>query len=309
MWVGHLTSPCEIMHCSCPLGSIRRRLRNVSDAFLIAALTLILTCGAPAQEPLARRLTLLGTKAGDELTVDAIRLCWCPVGKFMMGSPIDEPERRPDEDQVLVTLTQGFWIAKFETTQSQWRRVIGDLPGPLTEQLPKGDEFPVGNVNFAEAETFCRSLTEACRARANSQPIGNFVCLPRRSGSTPAVRAQQQLRHLATNSAANRRTLKASPIMAPNQDLRSAGPQRSAGTRPIRGGFTTCMATSSSGAGIGIIHNCLAVSTRICISQQPPRGCAGVDAGPMTAGPVAPPFASVSNPSVVTITLAFESFL
>jgi len=38
--------------------------------------------------------------------------------------------------------------------------VIGKLPGPLTEQLPEGDEFPVGNVNFAEAEAFCRKLTE-----------------------------------------------------------------------------------------------------------------------------------------------------
>lgn len=31
---------------------------------------------------------------------------------------------------------------------------------PSTAQLPEGDDFPVGNVNFAEAELFCRKLSE-----------------------------------------------------------------------------------------------------------------------------------------------------
>ncbi len=101
-----------------------------------------------------------GTKAGYEITVLGIRLCCCPAGKFVMGSPPNEPERRPDEAQVEVTLTKAFWMAKFETTQGQWKRIMGKLPGPLTEYLPEGDEFPVGNVNFAEAEAFCRKLTD-----------------------------------------------------------------------------------------------------------------------------------------------------
>jgi sulfatase modifying factor 1 len=101
-----------------------------------------------------------GAKAGDERTVANIKLCWCPPGKFTMGSPPAEPERRPGEDQVEVTLTKGFWMAKYETTQGQWKRVVGKLPGELTAELPEGDDYPVGNVNFAEAEGFCRKLTE-----------------------------------------------------------------------------------------------------------------------------------------------------
>jgi sulfatase modifying factor 1 len=89
-----------------------------------------------------------------------VRLCWCPAGRFVMGSPKDEPERRPDEDQVEVTLTQGFWMAKNETTQGEWKRVMGNLPGPLTAELPEGDAYPVGNLNFAEAELFCRTLSQ-----------------------------------------------------------------------------------------------------------------------------------------------------
>ena len=80
-----------------------------------------------------------------------------------MGSPRSEPERRPDEGQVEVTVTKGFWMAKYEATQGEWKRAMGELPGPLTTQLPEGEDFPVGNVNFAEAEAFCQKLTELGR--------------------------------------------------------------------------------------------------------------------------------------------------
>src|SRR5262245_29744923 len=63
-----------------------------------------------------------GSKAGEEKVVGGVKLCWCPAGKFTMGSPRDEPERRPGEDQVEVTLTKGFWMAKYETTQGDWKR-------------------------------------------------------------------------------------------------------------------------------------------------------------------------------------------
>jgi formylglycine-generating enzyme required for sulfatase activity len=87
-----------------------------------------------------------------------MKLCWCPAGHFTMGSPPDEPERRPDEDQVEVTLTKGFWMGKYEVTQGQWKRVVGEFPGKLT--AGEGQDFPIYSINFAEAETFCRKLTE-----------------------------------------------------------------------------------------------------------------------------------------------------
>lgn len=101
-----------------------------------------------------------GLKAGDEREVVGVRLCWCPPCKFTMGSPRGEAERRPDEDQVEVTLSKGFWTAKFETTQGEWKRAFAKLPGEFTAELPEGDDLPVGNVNFAEAEGFCRKLSE-----------------------------------------------------------------------------------------------------------------------------------------------------
>ena len=109
------------------------------------------------------RPSFRGAIAGEAREVERVKLRWCPAGRFAMGSPHSEPERRPGEDQVEVTLTRGFWMAQYEVTQGQWKRVIGKLPGELTAELLAGDDFPVGNVNFAEAEAFCRKLTERSR--------------------------------------------------------------------------------------------------------------------------------------------------
>ena len=109
------------------------------------------------------RRSFEGGAAGEERDIHGVRLCWCPSGRFVMGSPPDEPERRPGEDQVEVRITKGFWTAKYEATQGLWRRISGELPGRLTAGLPARDDLPVGNVNFIEAEDFCRGLTERGR--------------------------------------------------------------------------------------------------------------------------------------------------
>jgi formylglycine-generating enzyme required for sulfatase activity len=117
-----------------------------------------------------------------------------------MGSPPDEPERRPGEDQVKVTLTRGFWAGKYEVTQGQWKRFMGRLPGALTAELPEGDDYPVGNVNFAEAEAFCRALTQRAR-KSSALPQGWVFRLPTeaqweyacRAGTTTATSFGQAL--------------------------------------------------------------------------------------------------------------------
>src|SRR5215210_7180576 len=129
-----------------------------------------------------------GLTAGDERDVAGISIRWCPPGSFLMGSPPDEPERRSDEDQVEVTLTKGFWMGKYEVTQGQWKNVIGKLPGELTEAGGEGDDLPVYNVNYAEAETFCRKLTELGRT-SGDLPIGWEFRLPTEAQWEYACRA------------------------------------------------------------------------------------------------------------------------
>ena len=148
-----------------------------------------LGCGngsdAPAPPTSAR---FEGSSAGEEREVLGIKLSWCPAGTFIIGSHPSEPERRPDEVQREVTLSKGFWIAKYETTQGQWKSIAGALPGELTAELPAGDNLPVGNVNFAEAEDFCRELTERAR-QAGALPDGWEFRLPTEAQWEYAARA------------------------------------------------------------------------------------------------------------------------
>jgi formylglycine-generating enzyme required for sulfatase activity len=162
-----------------------------------------------------------GTKAGDQCEVAGVQLRWCPPGKFIMGSPPGEPERRPGEDQVEVTLTKGFWIARFEATQGQWKRVAGKLPGDLTAELPAGDDLPVGNVNFAETETFCRRLTELGHESGDLPKTGSSACPLKPSGSTPAGQDDNGDLRSAIRSAASRRTSRARRTTAASRGQRS----------------------------------------------------------------------------------------
>jgi hypothetical protein len=50
-------------------------------------LTLTRSSSAPA-------LSFEGRAPGQERIIEGVRLRWCPAGRFLMGSPRDEPERR-----------------------------------------------------------------------------------------------------------------------------------------------------------------------------------------------------------------------
>ena len=61
-------------------------------------MVLLLTAGlfGPATAPPAPAgpPSFFGSRAGDEREVVGVKLCWCPPGRFRMGSPPDETERR-----------------------------------------------------------------------------------------------------------------------------------------------------------------------------------------------------------------------
>ena len=112
----------------------------------------------------AQRWSFDGAVAGEPRVIDDVRLRWCPPGRFTMGSPPTETWRRPDEAQVDVTLSRGFWMAAFETTQGQWQRIAGAFPDkPPSAAFGLGEAVPMYWVDYAQAEGFCRALTERAR--------------------------------------------------------------------------------------------------------------------------------------------------
>jgi sulfatase modifying factor 1 len=113
----------------------------------------------------ALRTAFHGAQAGEIRLVEGVRLCWCPAGRFTMGSPANEAGRRGDEGQVSVQITRGFWTARTEVTQGEWRRIVGDFPErPPSAEFGRGDDMALYWVNYTEAELFCARLT----ARAHS---------------------------------------------------------------------------------------------------------------------------------------------
>jgi sulfatase modifying factor 1 len=158
-------------------------------SFLLTIACLCSQCGSVKMnnDRTAAR-SFAGLTAGDDRSVLAVALKWCPAGTFLMGSPPDEPERRSDEDQVEVTLTTGFWIGKYEVTQGQWKRLMGELPGELTQVGGNGDDFPAYNVNYSEAENFCRHLTELSH-KSGDLPQGWEFRLPTEAQWEYACRA------------------------------------------------------------------------------------------------------------------------
>lgn len=102
------------------------------------------------------------------------RLVWIPPGTFTLGSPPCEDHRDSDEQpQTVVTLTYGYWMSKYETTQREYESLMGTNPSKFL-----GDpECPVENVTWHEAEAYCERLTERER-EAGRLPAGCVYRLP-----------------------------------------------------------------------------------------------------------------------------------
>jgi formylglycine-generating enzyme required for sulfatase activity len=78
-----------------------------------------------------------------------------PSGSFTMGSSSNEEGHSSDENQVEVTLSQSFLLAKTEVTQAQWEAVMGSNPSEF-----KGPNLPVENVSWEDVQAFIAKLNE-----------------------------------------------------------------------------------------------------------------------------------------------------
>ena len=118
--------------------------------------------------------SLQGRRAGEERVIAGIQMCWCPAGKFMMGSPASEAGRRSTEAQVPVTLTRGFWAGKFEVTQREWTRAMGRFPDrEPSEKFGLGDAYPAYWVSFDDAMAFAAAATR--RAQNAAELFGRWI--------------------------------------------------------------------------------------------------------------------------------------
>lgn len=104
-----------------------------------------------------------------------MRFVVVPAGEFLMGSRADDAGADDDErPQHRVRISQSFRLALFETTQREFRAVMGSNPswfcasgGGRTDVAGLDtDQFPVDMTTWDEAAEFCRQLGELPAERA-----------------------------------------------------------------------------------------------------------------------------------------------
>jgi formylglycine-generating enzyme required for sulfatase activity len=125
-----------------------------------------------------------------------IELVYIPAGSFNMGSPkpANDPfsnnneKGEPNElPQHKVTISNGFYLGKYEVTQEQWVAVMGDNPSNFkSEKVVGGNSrrHPVEQVSWDDAQTFIQKLNQregGDRYRLPTEAEWEYAC---RAGTT-----------------------------------------------------------------------------------------------------------------------------
>jgi formylglycine-generating enzyme required for sulfatase activity len=119
-----------------------------------------------------------------------LNMALIPPGEFMMGSPTDETGHRDNESpEHLVKIHQPFGMGQYPVTQAQWARVAKmkkiDRRLKSNPSHFEGDNLPVENISWLEAQEFCARLSAHTKYqgyyRLPSEAEWEYAC---RAGTT-----------------------------------------------------------------------------------------------------------------------------
>ena len=89
-------------------------------------------------------------------------MVWCPAGTFLMGRyPSEQDSNINESPQHQVTLSQGFWMGKYELTKRQWTAVMGTTPWTGHEYVLNDPDSPAVYVSWNDAQVFIAALNSA----------------------------------------------------------------------------------------------------------------------------------------------------
>jgi formylglycine-generating enzyme required for sulfatase activity len=90
---------------------------------------------------------------GNVETFNGIDFVYIPPGSFNMGSENGGQNERPVHR---VNITKGFWLSKYEITQTQWESVMHTNPSHYL-----GSDLPVDSVTWLEVQEFVQSINDS----------------------------------------------------------------------------------------------------------------------------------------------------
>jgi surface protein len=118
-----------------------------------------------------------------------LRMLWVQPGTFTMGSPVTEAGRDTNEAEHYVTLTEGFYLGKYEVTQAQYEAVMTGNTNGLSatpSQFGGNPNRPVEMVSWNDVQIFLARLNSA---EAANLPAGWTYVLPTEAQWEYACRA------------------------------------------------------------------------------------------------------------------------
>ena len=145
-----------------PRSELLRLLHTLTQAIEVPQRTML--------EDYLRSLLAAGVQPVGPFFTNSIgmRFAMIPAGKFVMGSPKDEKDRFPHEEQHEVAITKPFYIGLYTVTQAEYQKVMGDNPSYISATGEGRDavkamdtsHFPVERVSWDDAVAFCKKLSD-----------------------------------------------------------------------------------------------------------------------------------------------------
>ena len=119
----------------------------------------------------------------------SLEMAYIPSGKFQMGSPESEIDRRDSESPQHPVTVNEFFMGRFPVTQAQWKVVAGfpkidrDLKPNPSRFKSKTEDLPIENVSWLDAQEFCKRLSNKMGRsyRLPSEAEWEYAC---RAGTT-----------------------------------------------------------------------------------------------------------------------------
>jgi formylglycine-generating enzyme required for sulfatase activity len=107
-----------------------------------------------------------------------MEFAYVPAGGFQMGSTNGDPNEQPVHQ---VTFASGFYMGRYEVTQAQWQKLMGNNPSNFSSC---GENCPVEQVSWDDAQEFIKKLNaqnDGYQYRLPSEAEWEYAC---RAGTT-----------------------------------------------------------------------------------------------------------------------------